>query len=126
MNRIIRLGIALLAVMGIWSAGWQPAYAAPVDVFPLQCQTQSAVCSNAGNQKLFGEGSVWNRILNAFIYVIGAISILMVVVGGFRYVTSSGESAAVTGAKNTILYAIIGLIVAGLSYSIINFVLGKL
>ena len=50
----------------------------------------------------------------------------MLIYGGIRYTVSGGESAAVTSAKNTILYAIIGIIVALLAYAIVNFVLGNL
>ena len=50
----------------------------------------------------------------------------MLIIGGFRYVFSQGNEKAVTGAKDTILYAIIGLVIAILSYAIVNFVLGGL
>jgi hypothetical protein len=47
----------------------------------------------------------------------------MIVIGGIRYTTSNGDSAGITSAKNTILYAVVGLIVALLAYAIVNFVL---
>ncbi len=47
----------------------------------------------------------------------------MIIIGGLRYVVSGGNATAVTAAKNTILYAIVGVIVALLAYAIINFVL---
>ena len=50
----------------------------------------------------------------------------MIIVGGLRYVVSGGNTASVTAAKNTILYAIVGIVVALLAYAIINFVLGSL
>jgi hypothetical protein len=50
----------------------------------------------------------------------------MLIVGGLRYITSNGDAQGATSAKNTILYAIIGLIVAILAYAIINFVFIKL
>ena len=61
-------------------------------------------------------------IINVLLYIIGAIAVIMIVVGGLRYVLSGGDSSAVTGAKNTILYAVVGLIVALLAYAIVNFV----
>jgi hypothetical protein len=54
---------------------------------------------------------------------LGAISVIMIIIGGLRYVISGGNATAVTAAKNTILYAIVGVIVALLAYAIINFVL---
>lgn len=74
-------------------------------------------------ENLFGDGSVFTTIVNILLFVIGAISVIMLIIGGIRYTTSAGNSTAVTGAKNTILYAIIGLIVAFLAYAIVNWVL---
>lgn len=50
----------------------------------------------------------------------------MLIVGGIRYVVSNGNPAAVTNAKNTVLYAIVGLIIAMLAYAVINFILVSL
>ncbi len=60
---------------------------------------------------------------NAIVFLTGAISVLMIIIGGFRYVTSGGDQGSVTSAKNTILYAVIGLIVSVMAYAIVNFVL---
>lgn len=65
-------------------------------------------------------------IINMLLYIIGAVSVIMIIYGGFKYVTSGGDSSGVTSAKNTILYAIIGLIVAVLAYIVVNFVLKQL
>src|SRR5690606_2096912 len=62
--------------------------------------------------------SVIKTIINVFLYFIGALSVIMVIYGGFKYVTSSGEASAVTSAKNTIMYAVIGIIVSVLAFSI--------
>lgn len=65
-------------------------------------------------------------LINVFLFLIGAVAVVMIIFGGFKYVTSSGESSAVSSAKNTILYAVVGLVVAVLAYAIVNFVLGSL
>jgi len=82
---------------------------------------------------LFGTSGVFSTITNTLLFVLtitntllfvlGAISVIMIIIGGLRYVISGGNSTAVTAAKNTILYAIVGVIVALLAYAIINFVL---
>ena len=72
---------------------------------------------------LFGSTGIFRTITNVLLFVLGAISVIMIIIGGLRYVVSGGNSAAVTAAKNTILYAIVGVIVALLAYAIINFVL---
>ena len=69
---------------------------------------------------------IFTTIINTVLFLIGAICVVMIIYGGVRYTISGGESGAVTNAKNTILYAIIGLIIAVLAYAIVNFVLGRL
>ncbi len=63
-------------------------------------------------------------VVNVLLFVLGAISVIMIVIGGIRYTLSNGDSAAITSAKNTILYSVIGLIVALLAFAIVDFVLG--
>lgn len=60
-----------------------------------------------------------------FSIIVGAISVIMIIIGGFRYITSSGDSANIQAAKNTILYAIVGLAVVLLAQLIVNFVVGQ-
>lgn len=62
-------------------------------------------------------------IINVVIGVIGVVAVAVIVLGGVYYVISQGEAAKITKAKNTLLYGIIGLAVALLSYAIVNFVL---
>ena len=57
------------------------------------------------------------------LFLIGAISVIMLIIGGIRYVVSGGDSTAVQNAKNTILYAIVGVVVAILAYAVVNFVI---
>jgi hypothetical protein len=73
--------------------------------------------------ELFGQTGIFRTITNVLLFILGAISVIMIIIGGLRYVVSGGNSTAVTAAKNTILYAIVGVIVALLAYAIVNFVL---
>lgn len=75
---------------------------------------------------LIGDNGVFTRITTIALSAIGAISVIMLVWGGLRYILSGGDSKKITDAKNTILYAIIGLIIAFLSYAIIRFVLNAI
>ncbi len=74
---------------------------------------------------LFGSAGVFKTITNTLLFILGAISVIMIIIGGLRYVISGGDSSAVNAAKNTILYAIVGVIVAILAYAVINFVIGS-
>jgi len=72
---------------------------------------------------LFGNTGIFTTVTNVMLFIVGAISVIMIVIGGLRYVLSGGNSSNVTAAKNTILYAIVGLVVAMLAYAVINFVI---
>lgn len=76
--------------------------------------------------KLFGDGSIFTTVVNILLFIIGAICVIMLIWGGIRYTTSAGNSSNVTAAKNTIMYAIIGLVIAFLAFAIVNWVLGSL
>ncbi len=73
---------------------------------------------------LVGAGGVIDSITSTILYILGFISVIMLIIGGVKYALSAGDAKAVTDAKNTILYALIGLVIAILSYSIVKFVIG--
>lgn len=68
---------------------------------------------------------VGHEIVNIFSLIIGIIAVIMIIVGGFRYITSGGSSEKIGGAKNTLIYAIIGLIIVALAQIIVHFVLNQ-
>ena len=76
--------------------------------------------------ELIGDGGVINQFTNIVLYIVGFISVVMLIWGGIRYIISGGDSKKITDAKNTILYAIIGLIIAVLAFAIVNFVLNAI
>ena len=65
------------------------------------------------------------KIINIISVIVAVVAVIMIIFGGFKYITSGGDSGNVTGAKNTILYAIIGLVVVALAQFIVKFVLTK-
>lgn len=75
---------------------------------------------------LFGAAGVFTSISSLLLYLIGALSVIMIIFGGLRYVVSGGNAASITAARNTIIYAVVGIIIAILAYAMINFVLGSL
>lgn len=66
------------------------------------------------------------NVVNVLLFIVGIAAVIMIIIGGLRYVTSSGDQSQVTAAKNTILYSVVGLVVAALAYAIVNFVVDKL
>lgn len=76
--------------------------------------------------ELIGVDGVFTKISNTILYIVGILSVAMLIWGGLRYILSGGDNKKITDAKNTILYAIIGLIIALLAYAIVNFVLNAI
>ncbi len=65
------------------------------------------------------------KIVNGLLYVLGAVSVIVIIFAGVFYTTSVGDPKMVEKAKNTLMYAVIGLVVALLAYAIVNFVTGQ-
>ena len=127
MRKKIKLIIVALAV----SLGISGAILAPTATYAA-C-TSAADCVQDGADKAGGKSSntadpkeIIQTIVRILLFLIGAISVIMIIIGGFRYVISQGDSGAVTSAKNTILYAVIGLIVAIFAWAIVDFVIDNL
>lgn len=70
--------------------------------------------------------SMMKSVINTILMVLGIVAVIVIVIGGVRYTTSQGDSNSTKAAKDTILYAVIGLVVAILAYAVVNFVVGKL
>jgi len=78
-------------------------------------------CTDTGDENSFA--GLAKKIINIFSIVVGTVSVVMIIIGGFRYIISGGDSNGVSGAKNTILYAIVGLVIVLFSQVIVRFVL---
>lgn len=69
--------------------------------------------------------NIITTVINIFSLVVGVVSVIMIIIGGLKYITSGGDSGNVSGAKNTILYAIVGLVIVALAQVIVRFVLQR-
>ena len=82
-------------------------------------------CSKTGSAAETTANSLIHTIINIFSAVVGIVAVIMIIVGGFKYITSGGNDGNVSTAKNTILYAVIGLVIVALAQIIVRYVLGK-
>jgi len=81
------------------------------------CTNDAITASGTQVQETIKDG------IDLFSIVVGVIAVVMILIGGVKYITSQGDAGNVTGAKNTILYAVIGLIIVALAQTIVFFVL---
>ena len=100
-------------------------YVSPVgaqSAIEAACQEDlsAAVCQNNVNNT---PGGLATNIINILLFVVGAVSVIMIIVGGIMYATSAGDSGQVTKAKNTLMYAVIGLVISFLAFAVVQFVL---
>lgn len=92
----------------------------------LQFTDNPGACNVAGTDATTQINNIVHTIVNLLSAIVGIVAVIMIIVGGFRYITSGGNDTSVTAAKNTILYAVIGLVVVALAQIIVRFTLSKL
>lgn len=121
------LALAVGSIGALSLAGSTPTFAQSCDTSQLTL-SGGVACGQPEETptELFeGSDSIFSQITNVMLFIIGAISVIMLIVGGVRYTISNGDQGAVQSAKNTIMYAIIGLIVAILAFAVVKFVTGS-
>jgi hypothetical protein len=109
--------------------------AAPVAVYAvdieqnLECGADFKLDSSGGcastNTGTARIQSIVEDVINIFSVIVGIVAVIMIIVGGFKYITSGGDSGNITSAKNTIVYAVIGLVIVALAQFFVQFVLEK-
>ena len=124
MNKIIKLFLPLVlcfAFVGVTIA----ANVGDASAITLREGAEAARCDECP-ENLFGNEGVFKQVTNVVLYIVGVIAVIMLIIGGIKYVVSGGDAKKVTDAKNTVLYAIIGLVIAFLAFAIVNFVITSL
>jgi hypothetical protein len=139
-NLALVLALLVIAFSVIVAVNASPAYAA-VDCNGLSGTDRSKceICRGSGGtdysngECITGDKNpgdevtgIVETVITLFSWIVGVTSVIMIMIGGFRYITSQGDSGNVSAAKNTILYAVIGLVVVALAQVIVNFVIGKI
>lgn len=129
---IKRIKLALLSVMAL-SAVAMPALMLPATVAAqapdltqgLKCGVDLNLTDPSCDQTTTTSDfqSLLNTVINIFSLVVGVIAVIMIIVGGLRYITSGGDSGKVSAAKTTIIYALVGLVIVALAQLIVHFVL---
>lgn len=128
--KLLVLSLSYMFALALPVAIAAPAYA-QVDLKGNLCKGSnldlSSNTQNCSDASITGSGKsvtdLIKQIINILSVIIGAIAVVMIIIGGFRYVTSAGNAEGTKAARNTILYAIVGLVVVALAQIIVHFVL---
>lgn len=122
MKKLQALVIGIMMLVGVAAVPAVPAYAGNDCGSPAECIKQGTTDVGGGSNQPKLEDGI-KTIVNVMLFILGAIAVIMIIIGGIRYATSNGDASGTKAAKDTVLYAVIGLIVAILAYAIVNFVL---
>lgn len=116
--RILTTILAISLLLGVGLLFAPEALAGPVDE-ALKGANDSG---GSGGPTL---GAIIQTVTNILLFIVGIAAVIMLIIGAIRYTTSAGDDSAAKSAKNTILYAIVGLILAFLAYAIVTFVINQ-
>ncbi|HCR56108.1 TPA: hypothetical protein DIV49_03980 [Candidatus Saccharibacteria bacterium] len=119
---LLGTGVLLLGIVGTTLV---PATSTVAALNPSDAVKDGVTDSGGGAGSGPGLRAQLKTVVNILLFVLGSIAVIMIVVGGIRYALSAGDSSAITAAKNTILYAIIGVVVALLAYAIVNWIIDQ-
>jgi hypothetical protein len=128
--RLLSLSMVIFSSVAVLSLGTVGA----VDVLDPVCQANPNAEACQENRKsqtptdnsLYGPNGILTKIVGIISIILGIAAVIMVIVGGFQYSLASGDPKSVDNAKNTVLYAIIGMVIAAVAQGIVIFVLNKL
>lgn len=104
---------------------------AQTTVNPELCKGINYASNSEGDDCGDGEAdesvrNIIQTIIDVASIIVGAVSVIMIIIGGLRYITSSGDSGNITAAKNTIVYAIVGLVIVIFAQTIVRFVVDRI
>jgi len=89
-----------------------------------QAAGPGAACGTGGSSNV-DLSKIAAKIINILSIIVGIVAVIMIIFGGFKYITSGGDTGNVSGAKNTLIFAIVGLIIVALAQFIVHFVLNS-
>lgn len=124
-NKLKLIALAFAGLIGIMSLAPTPVLAADVCSSSAPDEVKKAAGCPVGTADPTLQ-TVISNILKAVIGVAGLVAVVYIVIGGVQYMTSAGDSGKTAKAKNTILYALIGLIVCALAFAIVNWTIGAI
>jgi hypothetical protein len=129
MRKILARTLALAAIVVALVSVTSPLSVAAFNPLEQACQgrgSASSVCNTGTDDPIAGPNGAIIKVTSILALVAGLVSVIFLVWGGFKYITSNGDSSGVSTAKSTIIAALIGLVIAALARPIVNFVIGKL
>jgi hypothetical protein len=86
----------------------------------------TATTSEMQGKSIDGKDGLIKTVVNVLLWAVGVLSVIMIIFSGFRYITSSGDASKTKSAQSTLIYSVVGLIVAIMAWAIVNMVINRL
>ena len=118
------IGVSLFA-SGVCFANYNSDYCLKLPEDIREVNGYKRDCSDISTDPDKVIGDKVTKPINTLLYIVGVLAVVMVVYGGFTYMTSAGDAAKVHKGKMILIYSVVGLIIAILAYAIVNFVITK-
>lgn len=128
--RLLVIGLLALGTFGLASPS-----AAAFDLFGSACTpdtSDATVCKDndtgqtQADNRIYGPNGIVTKIVTVLSIIIGVAAVIVIIIAGIQYMVSTGDPTKVNNAKNAIIYAVIGLVIAVAARTIVVFVIGKL
>ncbi|MBX4199833.1 pilin [Candidatus Saccharibacteria bacterium] len=130
--KTLLLSISLLFSFSAPVLAAAPAFAVGTDIGGSLCKGSNLNLDNpdvAGGTCTTDKTSftdIIRKVINILSVLVGAIAVIMIIIGGFRYVTSGGNDSSVAAARKTIMYALIGLLIVAFAQVVVHFILNNI
>ena len=86
----------------------------------------TATTSEMKGKSIDGDKGLIKTVVNVLLWAVGVLSVIMIIFSGLRYITSAGDASKTKSAQSTLIYSVVGLIVAIMAYAIVNMVTNRL
>ena len=86
----------------------------------------TATTSEMKGKSIDGDKGLIKTVVNVLLWAVGVLSVIMIIFSGFRYITSAGDASKTKSAQSTLIYSVVGLIVAIMAWAIVNMVINRL
>ena len=86
----------------------------------------TATTSEMKGKSIDGKDGLIKTVVNVLLWAVGILSVIMIIFSGFRYITSAGDASKTKSARSTLIYSVVGLIVAIMAWAIVNMVINRL
>ena len=126
MKLFVLMLLTIIISLTFISANNSLALSCSVNLKPLSklaLQGATELGGSCSGKTITAPGGLVTTIVNVITYVAGVIVIFMIIFAGFRYITSTGDANKVNSAKNTLIYAIVGIIIIVMAQVIVHYII---